>query len=80
MNASIAGGFRNITASQLATLVPRPRIVDVRIARAGWVQCRTGLLFGVASMAGAHAGGSLAHLLPAKAIPLPSRPRARPRE
>ncbi len=32
MNASPAGGFRNITPSQLTTLVPRPRIIDVREA------------------------------------------------
>ena len=37
-------------------------------ARAGRVQFRTGLLFGVASMAGAYAGGRLAHLLPAKTL------------
>ena len=30
MNVSTAGGFRSITPSQLATLVPRPRIIDVR--------------------------------------------------
>ena len=30
MNGSTAGGFQNITPSQLATLVPRPRIIDVR--------------------------------------------------
>jgi sulfur-oxidizing protein SoxB len=37
-------------------------------ARAGRVQFRTGLLFGVASMAGAYAGGRLAHLLPARTL------------
>jgi uncharacterized membrane protein YfcA len=37
-------------------------------ARAGRVQFRTGMLFGVASMAGAYAGGRLAHLLSAKAL------------
>ncbi len=37
-------------------------------ARAGRVQFRTGLLFGAASMAGAYAGGRLAHLLPAKSL------------
>ena len=30
MNGSTPGGFRNITPSELATLVPRPRIIDVR--------------------------------------------------
>jgi len=37
-------------------------------ARAGRVEVRTGLLFGVASMAGAYAGGRLAHFLPAKTL------------
>ena len=37
-------------------------------ARAGRVQFRTGLLFGVASMAGAYAGGRLAHFLPARTL------------
>ena len=37
-------------------------------ARAGRVEFRTGLLFGAASMAGAYAGGRLAHLLPAKTL------------
>lgn len=37
-------------------------------ARAGRVQIRTGLLFGVAGMAGAYAGGRLAHLLPARLL------------
>ena len=32
MNVSTAVGFRNITPSQLGTLVPRPRIIDVREA------------------------------------------------
>jgi 3-mercaptopyruvate sulfurtransferase SseA len=32
MNASTAEGFRHITPLQLATLVPRPRIIDVREA------------------------------------------------
>ena len=37
-------------------------------ARAGRVEARTGILFGVASMAGAYAGGRLAHLLPARSL------------
>ena len=37
-------------------------------AHAGRVEFRTGLLFGVASMAGAYAGGRLAHVLPAKTL------------
>ena len=37
-------------------------------ARAGHVQLRTGLLFGVASMVGAYSGGRLAHVLPASAL------------
>ncbi len=37
-------------------------------ARAGRVEVRTGLLFGAASMAGAYAGGRLAHFLPAKGL------------
>ena len=37
-------------------------------ARAGRVEVRTGLLFGAASMAGAFAGGRLAHFLPAKGL------------
>ena len=40
----------------------------LRHARAGRVQFRTGLLFGAASMAGAYAGGRLAHFLPAKTL------------
>ncbi|CAN5923181.1 hypothetical protein BH11MYX4_BH11MYX4_05640 [soil metagenome] len=37
-------------------------------ARAGRVEVRTGLLFGAASMAGAYAGGRLAHFLPARGL------------
>lgn len=37
-------------------------------ARAGRVQVRTGLLFGAAGMAGAYAGGRLAHFLPARLL------------
>ncbi len=37
-------------------------------ARAGRVEYRTGLLFGVASMVGAYIGGRLAHFLPAKTL------------
>ena len=37
-------------------------------ARAGRVRLRTGLLFGAAGMAGAYAGGRLAHFLPARLL------------
>jgi len=37
-------------------------------ARAGRVQLRTGLLFGVAGMAGAYVGGRVAHFLPARLL------------
>ena len=37
-------------------------------ARAGRVVWRVGLLFGIASMAGAYAGGRIAHFLPAKIL------------
>jgi len=37
-------------------------------ARAGRVRARTGLLFGAAGMAGAYAGGRVAHFLPARLL------------
>jgi hypothetical protein len=59
---------RDAIATSLLVVGVTSAAAMVSHARAGRVEVRTGLLFGAASMAGAYAGGRLAHLLPAKGL------------
>lgn len=59
-HAAIAASLAVVGITSLAALVPH--------ARAGRVQWRTGLTFGVASMAGAYSAGRIAKYLPAAAL------------
>ena len=59
---------RDGIATSLLVVGVTGAVATLSHARVGRVQFRTGFLFGAASMAGAFAGGRLAHLLPAKTL------------
>ncbi|WP_163728414.1 sulfite exporter TauE/SafE family protein [Mycolicibacterium psychrotolerans] len=63
--AYVAGmDAKQAIATSLLVVGVTSAVGAVSHARAGRVQCRTGLIFGVAGMAGAYAGGLLARFIP----------------
>ena len=67
--AYVAGmDAKQAIATSLLVVGTTSAVAAVSHARAGRVQWRTGLIFGVAGMAGAYAGGVLAHFIPGSVL------------
>ena len=67
--AYVAGmDAKQAIATSLLVVGTTSAVAAVSHARAGHVQWRTGLIFGVAGMAGAYAGGVLAHFIPGSVL------------